>query len=664
MTDRSKDRRDDRRDRPQGSRDRSGSRDRNSGSSRGTVRPDEPALPDDVVASDLDPEVRRDLLTLDKANADQVARHLIMVMNLMSEDPVAALAHARAARERAGRIGVVRETAGIAAYSAGEWQEALGELRTARRLTGSNALLPLIADSERGLGRPQRAIDLARSEDGRALKGDEATELLIVESGARLDLNEPDKAVVTLQAADLNPANTGDTAARLFYAYATALLAAGRRDDAADWFMNAAAADVDDITDAELRLVELAEDGNPAAPVPDVTPEAASEPEPASEPEAVAEPEAAERRPEPEPESAPEPQPEPKAVTAAIVADAPTRTLATEYDALLLDLDGTVFAGAKALPGAHEALADLVNLPYYVTNNASRSAAEVADHLGELGFSATADQVVTSAQTGARLLADRLEPGTRALVVGTDSLAQEVRAVGIGVTRSADDRPDAVIQGHSPTTDWAALSEAVLAINSGAIWVACNIDPTLPSERGFLIGNGSMVAAVANATRQQPLVAGKPAAPLLTDAIERASSRKPLVVGDRLDTDIAGAVTVGADSALVLTGVTDAVALLTADVTERPTFVMSDLRGLSSPLGALRVGSQPGWSVDVQETADGIVVDVSATAAADDISALPALASAVWDALDARAGDADPLTLAINGADERVRALLDGLGVR
>ncbi|GAB20103.1 putative hydrolase [Gordonia effusa NBRC 100432] len=637
--------------------------------------------------------MRRDLLSLDKTNAERVARHLVMVMNLLGEDPVAALAHARAARERAGRVGVVRETVGIAAYTAGEWQEALGELRTARRLTGSNALLPLIADSERGLGRPERAIDLARSAEGRALTGDEAAEMLIVEAGARLDLGEPDKAVVTLQAANLQPGQTGDGPARLFYAYATALLAAGRRDDAATWFMNSAAADVDDVTDAELRLVELA-DGEHSSeadtdPLSEVDTEPANESAPADD-VPFENPTDDVDEPGPDQDSEDTKKPEDSAATiddssttvgTAAAANeaaaddtspaktndvAPAVSLATEYDALLLDLDGTVFAGAEALPGAIEALAK-VNVPaYYVTNNASRRAPDVADHLTELGFDAVPDQVVTSAQAGAKLLAQHLPAGSRALVVGTDGLAQEVREVGIGVTRSADDRPDAVIQGHSTTTDWAILSEAVLAINNGALWVACNVDPTLPSERGLLIGNGSMVAAVANATGKQPLVAGKPAAPLMADAIERSASKHPLVVGDRLDTDIEGAVTVGVDSLLVLTGVAGAADLLVAGPEQRPTFVVDDLRGLLASPDSARIGAQPGWTVSAT-TGDGeIRVDVVATSEADDVALLPALAAAVWNAVDAHLAAAPDEGLAVTIAteDERVRGLLDELGVR
>ncbi|MFG1797536.1 tetratricopeptide repeat protein [Nocardia sp. NPDC049149] len=227
---------------------------------RRAARPEEPDLPDDVQAADLDPTVRRDLLSLDKTNAEAVARHLVMAVRLIDDDPRLALAHARAARQRAGRIAVVRETAGVTAYHAGEWAEALSELRTARRMSGGSGLLAVMADCERGLGRPERAIELGRSDEARALSGDEATELRIVVAGARMDLGEYDQAVVTLQTSDLDPARTGSAAARLFYAYADALVAAGRTDEGLTWFLNAASADLDGETDAEERADELTGD--------------------------------------------------------------------------------------------------------------------------------------------------------------------------------------------------------------------------------------------------------------------------------------------------------------------------------------------------------------------------------------------------------------------
>ncbi len=178
------------------------------------------------------------------------------------------------------------------------------------------------------------------------------------------------------------------------------------------------------------------------------------------------------------------------------MSSADVGTLAQEHDCLLLDLDGTVFRGHELTDGAVESLEKASGRTLFVTNNASRSADEVAQHLTELGLRATAEDVVTSAQSAAHVLADQLAPGSRVLVVGTESLAAEVTAVGLEPVRLYDDGPDAVVQGHSPETGWAILAEAALAIRAGALWVAANVDATLPTERGLLPGNGAMVAAL------------------------------------------------------------------------------------------------------------------------------------------------------------------------
>lgn len=235
-------------------RDDRGQQDRNE---RRTPKIVEPPIPEDVVPTDLDSTVRRDLLGLERQNADEVARHLVMAGNLVDEDPTLALQHARSARQRAGRIAIVREAVGISAYHAGEWAEALSELRAARRMGGGPGLLAVMADCERGLGRPERAIELGRSDEARMLDEEQSIELRIVVAGARMDLGQAEAAVVTLQSPPLDPGKSGSTYARLFYAYADALLAAGRTKDAITWFLNSAAADVDGETDAEDRVAEL-----------------------------------------------------------------------------------------------------------------------------------------------------------------------------------------------------------------------------------------------------------------------------------------------------------------------------------------------------------------------------------------------------------------------
>jgi hypothetical protein len=222
-------------------------------------------LPDDVDPKDLDHAVRRDLRSLSKDAADRVAGHLVVAGRLVDEDPQTALAHAHAARAMGGRIGSVREAVGIVAYLAGEYAEALAELRTARRLTGSAEHLPLMADSERGLGRPERAIRLLDDPDVPGLERATRMELLIVAAGARRDLGAPAAAVAMLEVPELRGSrqrpiqafeNVEPWVPRLWYAYADALEAAERPAEALDWFAAVAAID-DGETDAEERAEQL-----------------------------------------------------------------------------------------------------------------------------------------------------------------------------------------------------------------------------------------------------------------------------------------------------------------------------------------------------------------------------------------------------------------------
>jgi tetratricopeptide (TPR) repeat protein len=214
-----------------------------------------PEVPASITADQLDPEARAELRTLPGDLADAVARRLVAAS--LEEDPARAYAYAQAARSLAARVGIVRETSGIAAYRAGEWADALTELRAARRLTGRESYLPLMADSERALGRLDRALDLVTGPQARGLDRATTIELRIVESGIRRDQGLPDAAVVVLQVPELNDGRIRPGSARLFYAYADALLDAGREDEARDWFARAAAADPEGVTDAADRVEEL-----------------------------------------------------------------------------------------------------------------------------------------------------------------------------------------------------------------------------------------------------------------------------------------------------------------------------------------------------------------------------------------------------------------------
>ncbi|HEY3470384.1 MAG TPA: HAD-IIA family hydrolase [Amycolatopsis sp.] len=302
--------------------------------------------------------------------------------------------------------------------------------------------------------------------------------------------------------------------------------------------------------------------------------------------------------------------------------------LLAAYDAVLFDLDGTVYHGTRVIPGAPETVraAREHGTPVrFVTNNASKAPGEVVDHLTGLGMPAAADEVHTSAQAGVQLLEERLEPGDEVLVVGTESLAAEVRGAGLTPVRENADSVRAVVQGHSPDNTWAALAEACLAIRAGALWVACNVDATLPSERGLLPGNGSMVAALRTATDVVPLVAGKPEPLLFETAARSAGAEKPLVVGDRLDTDIAGAVAAGIDSLVVLSGVATPKQLIEAIPAERGTYLAKDLTALTESAEDLRIGPRPGWTVTVED--DTLVAEGDG----DDLDLLRALCHTAWE---------------------------------
>jgi tetratricopeptide (TPR) repeat protein len=225
-------------------------------------RPPAPTLPDGIRAADLAPEVRAELREFPPDRRDVLAAHLVAVGALLSEDPDAAYDHAAYARSAAPRLPSVREAAGIASYRTGRYAEALADLRTYARMTGDDRHLPVMADCERGLGRPERALALARGPKAAALRRGERIELRIVAAGARRDLGDAGAALVELRGPELD-AGAGPETARLWYAYADALLALDRREEAAQWFAAAASADEDADTDAEQRLAEIREPTEP-----------------------------------------------------------------------------------------------------------------------------------------------------------------------------------------------------------------------------------------------------------------------------------------------------------------------------------------------------------------------------------------------------------------
>ncbi|MGO9221512.1 MAG: HAD-IIA family hydrolase [Streptosporangiaceae bacterium] len=267
--------------------------------------------------------------------------------------------------------------------------------------------------------------------------------------------------------------------------------------------------------------------------------------------------------------------------------------LSQVYDVALLDLDGVVYLGDAAVPGAPQALAKAADAGMrlaFVTNNSSRTPSAIAAQVAGFGVPATAGDVVTSAQAVATLLAARLAPGSAVLVVGGNGLRAAVRERGFRPVTTALDRPAAVVQGFAPGIGYPLLCEAALAVQAGAWYVASNGDATMPTGRGRQPGNGALCQVLVYSTGQHPVVAGKPEPPLHAEAVARTGARHPLVVGDRLDTDIEGAVRAGAPSLLVLTGVTRQEDAVLARPGQRPTYLAADLSGLLAPHPPIAAG--------------------------------------------------------------------------
>ena len=260
--------------------------------------------------------------------------------------------------------------------------------------------------------------------------------------------------------------------------------------------------------------------------------------------------------------------------------------LAGNYDAALFDLDGVIYLGPLAVDGVPEALDELRSRGThlgFVTNNAARTPAVVAEHLTELGITANEADVVNSTQATLRMLAGELAPGARVLAVGTDALRQQLTEAGFVVVSSLDDEPDAVVQGYSPTIEWQRLEEAALAVQRGAVWYGTNPDMTRPSDRGIVPGLGSQLAVVRACVDVEPRIAGKPYRPLLDETVLRIGADKPIFVGDRTDTDILGANVVGMDSLFVFTGAHGKADLADAAPDARPTYIGYDTTALLEP---------------------------------------------------------------------------------
>jgi glycerol-1-phosphatase len=311
-----------------------------------------------------------------------------------------------------------------------------------------------------------------------------------------------------------------------------------------------------------------------------------------------------------------------------------------KYDVALLDLDGVVYIGGTAIPGAAEALqkAEQQGMRLaYVTNNASRTPAAVAALLTQMQVPAHPADVVTSAQAAARLLAEKLPRQAAVLVIGSTALRLAVRERGLRPVSTAAEHPLAVVQGFAPGITYASLAEGGLAVRAGALFVGTNADSTIPGPRGIGPGNGSLLQVIAHATGVSPIIAGKPEPPLHRESVIRTGSKNPLVVGDRLDTDIEAAHNGGADSLLVLTGVSRPADLLLAQPRLRPTYVAETLDALLHPYPEVTRASDGfacgGWTA-LRQASGQLALKGSGAA----IDGLRALCAAAWEAIDGSGG--------------------------
>lgn len=320
------------------------------------------------------------------------------------------------------------------------------------------------------------------------------------------------------------------------------------------------------------------------------------------------------------------------------------------YRAALFDLDGVVYLGPAAVPGASEGIQALKQggtQVGYVTNNAARPPQVVVDHLTSLQVPAELPDVVTSAQAGARMLTEHLAPGSKVLVVGTEALAAEVSAVGMEPVASSDDEPAAMIQGYDPAMTWPRLDDACFAVQRGAQWFATNTDSTRPTDKGLVPGAGSQIAAVQATVKVTPLVAGKPCTPLLEETMRRMGTKEAIFVGDRLDTDVMGAVAVGMDSLFVFTGAHGKHDLVAAGEDRRPTTIGHDLRALLAPA---RVASVHDGSAEcrgrIARVVDGAVkLDEVPDDREGQLDALWALTQLAWADPDLDCSEVDRLDL-------------------
>lgn len=324
-----------------------------------------------------------------------------------------------------------------------------------------------------------------------------------------------------------------------------------------------------------------------------------------------------------------------------------TVPLTSAYDVAMLDLDGVVYVGSRGVPGAAERLRSARAAGMraaFITNNAARPPEQVAGHLTALGVPAVAADVVTSAQAAARLVLERFDEGARILRLGGAGLEAALVEAGL-VPVEADEPAEAVVSGYGPDVLWRDIMRVAVRVRDGLPWVATNTDLSIPTGFGVAPGHGVLVQTISRFSGVTPVVAGKPERPLFDETVRRVRSERPLMVGDRLDTDIEGAGNAGVASLLVMTGVTGLAELVAARPEQRPTYLAADLGGLLSahpaPVDQDSWWTVGGWRAVVRQ---GRVAVVGAGSRDD---WLRAVGAAGWAHLDTTGAVADITGLAL-----------------